>query len=94
MRRSASEWQTLIQAQVQSGLSVAAFCREQAISLSSFYAQRHRVGHLSGGESVFVKVAMPCSSSAPLTLQGSFGILHLPEGIDSQWLAQLLRGLS
>jgi uncharacterized protein involved in tolerance to divalent cations len=38
--RSQAEWQALIDQQVQSGQSAAAFCREQSLLAKSFYRWR------------------------------------------------------
>lgn len=42
-RRDAGQWQALLALQAVSGLSVAAFCREHALSEASFYAWRRRL---------------------------------------------------
>ncbi|MHA7881555.1 MAG: IS66 family insertion sequence element accessory protein TnpA [Saccharospirillum sp.] len=41
-RRTPSQWQSLIEQQKQSGLSVPTFCTEHAISPASFYKWRQR----------------------------------------------------
>jgi transposase-like protein len=42
-RRSRAQWQSLINQAEQSALSIAEFCRIEAISLSSFYQWRKRL---------------------------------------------------
>lgn len=42
-RRDAQQWRALLAQQAVSGLSVAAFCRQQALSEASFYAWRRRL---------------------------------------------------
>jgi len=48
VRRSAEQWASLIAAQAGSGLSIAAFCRERGLTVSSFHAWRRRLSR--GGE--------------------------------------------
>jgi hypothetical protein len=42
-RRDASQWRALIEQQSESGLSVRAFCQQQALNEVSFYAWRRRL---------------------------------------------------
>lgn len=42
-RRTRSQWQSLVDQQEQSGLSVPQFCSEHSISSASFYKWRHRL---------------------------------------------------
>jgi transposase-like protein len=42
-RRSRQEWEQVIEEQEQSGLSARAFCRREAIGISSFYQWRRRL---------------------------------------------------
>ena len=48
-QRSRQEWCQVVEKQEQSGLSARAFCRREAIGLSSFYQWRQRLA--DGGES-------------------------------------------
>ena len=45
-QRSAADWQTLIQQQGESGLSVRAFCKQHKIGDQSFYLWRKRLAVL------------------------------------------------
>lgn len=45
-RRDGEQWQTIITAQEQSGLTAKAYCEEKGVGLASFYAWRKR---LTGG---------------------------------------------
>lgn len=47
-RRSRDEWRKVFARQMSSGLSVAAFCAREAISLSSFQRWRTRIATASG----------------------------------------------
>lgn len=46
--RSEAQWRAIMTRYAASGLSVSAFCREQAIGASSFYHWRGRLGHDRG----------------------------------------------
>ena|ERR1700722_11633651 len=53
-RRSAREkWRRIIDAQMITGLTVAAYCRQHELSKGSFYAWKHRLGSAAVG---FVEV--------------------------------------
>ncbi len=43
-QRSQKQWKQILQRQEQSGLSVAQFCRQESLGLSSFYMWRSRLG--------------------------------------------------
>jgi len=42
-RRDPEQWRALIEQQRQSGLSIAAFCHQQGLAATSFYAWRRRL---------------------------------------------------
>jgi len=44
VRRSAESWRVLVAKQVESGLSVAAFCARERLSAANFYQWRTRLG--------------------------------------------------
>jgi len=44
-RRTADQWQALIEQHAQSSLSAAAFCRKRGLSLSSFHRWRGKLRH-------------------------------------------------
>lgn len=48
VRRSKSEWETIIRKQAASGLNVVKFCKSESISVSSFHRWRHRLSDMSG----------------------------------------------
>lgn len=43
LRRTAEQWQVLVDAQSQSGQSIKAFCQDQQIEPSGFYAWKRRL---------------------------------------------------
>ena len=93
--RSRAEWMALIEQQNQSGLSAAAFCRQQGVLAKSFYRWRHQLQDDTG--SAFIR-AVP-QPSAQHTSTGRILLEHgesrlVFEGGDPLWLAQLLKALS
>jgi putative transposase len=90
-RRSSQEWQTIIEQQEASGLSVMDFCVQQHINKKYFYARRHT---LRKQVASFVKVSKAPMDSATMSLQVRDTSLTLPLNCEPLWLAQLLRALS
>ncbi len=52
MRRSAESWRIVLAKQLESGLSVAAFCARERLSAANFYQWRSRLGRGSVAEPV------------------------------------------
>lgn len=50
VRRSENQWRRVISRYRESGLSVAAFCRTEAVSEANFYRWRTRIERDSGGD--------------------------------------------
>ncbi len=93
--RSQAQWQALIEQQVKSGQSAAAFCREQGILAKSFYRWRGLLEKST--EETFVRVeplpAVTTSITDRMVLEYEASRLAL-ESYDPLWLAQLLKALS
>ena len=53
--RSQEQWQTIIEDQQTSGLTILDYCQQQQLSTSSFYAIRKKIS-LSSGNSVRAKI--------------------------------------
>lgn len=51
-QRSRNQWKQILQRQEQSGLSIAQFCRQESLALSSFYLWRSRFGAEASVESL------------------------------------------
>lgn len=45
-RRTADQWQALLQKQIQSGLSGAAFCKAEGITYQTFMSWRSKLTHI------------------------------------------------
>ena len=74
VRRSAEQWAALIAAQAASGLSIAAFCRERGLAVSTFHAWRRRLSeaqYLSSAERGFVRLRVGDESIAEAGPAGS-----------------------
>lgn len=102
-RRSQAEWQSIIQQQKDSGLTVIAFCRQQGLSSKTFYKRRLGLRTSPGSEvpaSSFIKIKKP-STKTVCSTSDSVGILHyqhselhIHSGCDTHWLARLMQALS
>ncbi len=100
-RRSDSEWQSLIDQQLKSGLSAFAFCQQQSLSCKTFYKRRQKLQQkstLAAKPNRFIKIK-PNSGSAKLTV--STVVLHhqnsrlqLGPDTDALWLAKLMKALA
>ena len=97
-RRSDAEWQQLIEQQQRSGLSVSTFCKQHGLSSKTFYKRRPALGEATDSTERFVKIQRPSTPAAATAttavLQYHDSQLHLPAGVDAQWLAQLMQALS
>jgi putative transposase len=52
VRRSQSDWRELVERQKHSGLTVAAFCRQEGVTAASLYMWRSRLGRATESQSV------------------------------------------
>jgi hypothetical protein len=100
-RRSQAAWLSLIQQQIESGMTAAEFCREHRLD-EKYFSKRKRASHNAGDASVpanrFIQVhtAQPirAASAATLVLHYRNTQLHIPASTDPQVLAQLMLLLS
>ena len=95
-RRSSQEWQTIIEQQEASNLTVVDFCEQQNVNRRYFYARRHILRKLQQGQQTasFVKVSKTPMISATMPLHVSDARLILPLDCEPLWLAQLLKAIS
>ena len=88
VRRTRSEWKTILRDFGKSGLTVTAFCAREKISASVFAAWRRRLGEAESQEPRFVELAPPSASSAvPAGPSGGAFELSLPGGVVLRWKA-------
>ena len=100
-RRSQAVWLSLIQQQIESGITAAEFCRQHNLN-DKYFSKRKRELHgecdtpLSGNRFIKVQAVHQTStvSSACLVLHYRNTQLHLPAGTDLHNLAQLMTLLS
>ena len=55
IRRNEAQWCSLLSRFCESGLSVSAFCRREAVSTASFYRWRGLIERHDGGEALAVR---------------------------------------
>lgn len=88
-------WLNHIEAWQSSGLSQAAYCRQQGLNSHSFVARLsgYRKSRLVAA-SALIPIQVQAPVSAPLVLHHDKGHrLELPQAISASWLAELLRCL-
>ena len=95
-RRTKLEWEALIRAQAESGMTAAVFCREQGINARYFSLRRRQLSAASEQRaSSFVPVSVGSfhhGEKITVRYQGSAAV-ELPVGVEPRWLAQLLQAL-
>ncbi len=95
-RRTKAEWQALITAQRESGLTAAAFCREQGVPANYFCRVRSQLCLDNvDKQAAFVPVSVSRSSAVDrVTVRCEGGsTVELPFGIEPRWVSQLLLAL-
>lgn len=100
--RSQQQWQQIHDDQQQSGLTIAAYCREHNISTNGFYAHRDKHNKVSAKQPVFVSTTVTKQTLTkehqalykPIVLECSSATLKLPATTPAEYLITLLNGLS
>ena len=96
IRRTKSEWEALIQAHAECGMTAATFCREQGVNAKYFSLRRRQLSAASEQQvSSFVPVSVErIGHGEKITVRypGSAAV-ELPLGVEARWLAQLLQAL-
>ena len=97
-KKSKSDWSALILEQAQSKLSIAQFCQQQNIGLSSFYNQKRSINNHKPAkrQSNFTRLTPPASNQCrePLiTIRHHQTHINLPMDVSSIWLAELVKAL-
>lgn len=97
--RSSPEWLELIDQQAKSGLNAAVFCAQHGVCAKVFYRRRLELKPkaVDAATGRFIQVqAKPVQAIIPpagSVLHFQSSRLQLPQGIDADWLAQLMRSL-
>ena len=95
-RRSSQEWQTIIEQQEASGLSVADFCQQQQFNCKYFHTRKRAWLKRQQRQPAasFIKLNKPVPNAALISLQFGESTLSLPANTEPDWLAQLFKALS
>jgi hypothetical protein len=98
-RRTQQEWLSLFQQHEQSGLTAAEFCREHHLNAKYFSKRKWDLNwkaKSSRATQSFIRVSRPERKSSPSSIQLTVGQaqLNLPESIDTNWLAMLVKALA
>ena len=98
-RRTAAQWQTIIEHQQASDLNIAQYCQQHHINPKSFYARRQSIRQAdapppSVHPASFVKVLAPSQPNTPMILKTPQATLHIPADISAQWVGDLIKALS
>jgi len=100
-QRNKQQWLELLVQQQHSGLSVAAFCRQQDINAKNFYyhIKRQRSASADEAPSAFVRAELdggPDTRQNPsnIRLQRGRCQLELPRDMSPLWIAELVVALS
>jgi hypothetical protein len=93
--RSRENWKTLIEAQLESGLGAAEFCRQQQVNAKYFSKRKTEYMRLADkpeAPSAFVKIQPPVLATQPACIHLHYknARLQIPPGVGSAWLADLL----
>jgi len=93
--RNREDWNTLIKAQLESGLSAAEFCRQQQISAKYFSKRKTeymRLADTPEAPPAFLKIRPPVQTtqSVGLYLHYKNARLQIPSSVSSAWLADML----
>ena len=93
-------WPSLLSYQKESGLSVADFCSINKISTSSLYLSKQQISDKSNFVEAKVvrrvseQISQVTKTTQTITLITSAGELSFPETVTSDFLANLVKGLS
>jgi len=93
--RSQEQWQTIIEDQQTSGLTIIHYCQQQQLSTSSFYALKKKIS-LSSGNFVRAKITQQVElieELAVITVTVGKTNVSLPASTPATYLSQLLREL-
>ena len=87
-----SWWQSLIQQQPHSGLTVAEFCDSQGVSAASFYQWRRKLAQESPARPVFlpVRVSEDPASASPIRIRFDCGAVAEIPADDQHSLAVVI----
>jgi len=94
--RNQTQWQTLIQNQQTSGLTVSDYCQQHQLPTSSFYAFKKKLG-ITSNSFVRAKVTQQIElieEEQPIILSVGKANVSFPATTPASYLAQILRELN
>ena len=92
-KRTAEEWESLLDQQAASGLSAAAFCREHKLCPKYFSLRKRQLRH-SPPPQGFIQAHVMASADDVLSIHYGKTELRLNPGVSPTWLAALLKQLA
>jgi hypothetical protein len=107
IKRSESDWKSLFEAHDRSGLSAAAFCREQQLCPKYFSLRKKQLNYHGWSKAVLVKpykkamkkpssfipAVVPPELNQRITITTGPVTLKLPVSVDAHWLIEVIHGL-
>jgi hypothetical protein len=89
------QWLDLLNEQAKSGMSVAAFCRDNHINAKNFYNHRSQARKLVAKSSPFSRAQLTADNqnTAVVTLRHGATQLSFPPSVSPKWLANLMQAL-
>jgi len=92
--RNQEQWQSIIEDQQSSGLTIIDYCRQHKLSLTSFYDHRKKLDLTQSGfirAKVTQKMELKTRSVENISLSVGHATLSLPSSTSASYLAQILR---
>ncbi|WP_338853086.1 IS66 family insertion sequence element accessory protein TnpB [Alteromonas macleodii] len=89
-RRTLADWNTIVEQQQQSGLSIVAFCKQQKLNTKSFYRSRRLIRD-QDLPNKFLSVALTSVSEHKIVLELDNAKLYISLTCEPVWVAQLLK---
>ena len=97
------KWREVIERQRASGLSVAAFCRDQGVAASSFFAWKRKLGATAAAAAFVEATVVAAGTLPPPAVTGSAGLIEVRlrggrrvrvgRGFDRDLLAEVVAAL-
>jgi len=92
--RNQEQWQSIIEDQQSSGLTIIDYCRQHKLSLTSFYAHRKKRDMTQAGfirAKVTQQIELETRQEENISISVGNAIISLPRSTSASYLAQILR---
>ena len=98
-RRTLENWQTIIDAQLASGLTIVKYCEQNQINPKTFSSRKAILKQKNKQpntieKSGFVQVKTDRKTSAGMIFETAHGTLKLSSDISPEWVGRLLKAIS